>query len=81
MCDKARERAANKLKDGDLADEKLREIIVKDLSDIKSKLDCLLLKDLDSSCSFLKGVELLNLALNKLSEDHKASESSGHLVF
>ena len=60
-----------------MADEKLREIIVKDLSDIKSKLDCLSLKDLDSSCSFLKeGVELLKLALDKLSEDQKASESS-----
>ena len=33
LCDKARDSAANKLKDGDLADEKLREneIIVKDL--------------------------------------------------
>ena len=54
LCDKARDSAANKLKDGDLADEKLREIIVKDLADIKSKLDCLSLKDLDSSYSFLK---------------------------
>ena len=41
LCGKARDSAAKKLKDGDLADEKLREIIVKDLTDIKSKLDCL----------------------------------------
>ena len=75
LCDKARDSAANKLKDGDLADEKLREIIVKDLTDIKSKLDCLSLKDLDSSFSFLKeGVRLLNIALNKSSKDEKASE-------
>jgi hypothetical protein len=75
LCDKARDSAANKLKDGDLADEKLREIIVKDLTDIKSKLDCLSLKDLDSSYSFLKeGVRLLNLALDKSNEDQKASE-------
>ena len=75
LCDKARDSAANKLKDGDLADEKLREIIVKDLTDIKSKPDCLSLKDLDSSYSFLKeGVELLNLALNKSNDDEKASE-------
>ena len=67
LFDKARDSAASKLKDGDLADEKLREIIVKDLSDIKSKLDCLSLKDLDASYSFLKeGVKLLNLALDKL---------------
>ena len=75
LCDKARDSAANKLKDGDLADEKLREIIVKDLTDIKSKLDCLSLKDLDSSFSLLKeGVRLLNIALNKSSKDEKASE-------
>ena len=75
LCDKARDSAANKLKDGDLADEKLREIIVKDLTDIKSKLDCLSLENLDSSFSFLKeGVRLLNIALNKSSKDEKASE-------
>ena len=79
LCDKARDSAANKLmiKDGDLADEKLRELIVKDLTDIKSKLDCLSLKDLDASYSFLKeGVQLLNLALDKSNEDQKASEVS-----
>ena len=79
LCDKARHSAANKLKDGDLADEKLREIIVKDLTDIKSKLDCLSLKDLDASYSFLKeGVELLNLALDKSNEDQKANEGSAY---
>ena len=75
LCDKARDSAANKLKDGDLADEKLREIIVNDLTDIKSKLDCLSLKDLDSSFSFLKeGVRLLNIVLDKSSKDEKAIE-------
>ena len=75
LCDKARDSAANKLKDGDLADEKLREIIVKDLTDIKSKLDCLSLKDLGSSYSLLKdGVELLNIALDKTNKEGKASE-------
>ena len=75
LCDKFRDSAADKLKDGDLSDKKLREIIVKDLTDVKSKLDCLSLKDLDSSYSFLKeGVELLNLALDKSNENQKASE-------
>jgi hypothetical protein len=65
----------NKLKDGDLASEQLRQIIVRDLNDIKSKLDCLSLKDLDASYSFLReGVRLLNLALDKWNEDQKASE-------
>ena len=49
----------NKLKDGDLANEKLRQIIVRDLNDIKSKLDCLSLKDLDVSYS-LTTLETLN---------------------
>ena len=75
LCDKARDSAANKLKDGDLADQKLCEMIVKDLTDIKSKLDCLSLKDLNASYSFLKeGMELLNLALDESNEDQKASE-------
>ena len=75
LCGKAGDSAANKLKDGVLADEKLREIILKDLTDIRFKLDCLSLKDLDSSFSLLKeGVRLLNIALNKSSKDEKASE-------
>ena len=37
MFNKARDSAASKLKDGDLADAKLREIIVKDLSDISNQ--------------------------------------------
>ena len=75
LCGKARDSAANKLKDGDLADEKLREIIVQDLTDIKSKLDCLSLKDLDSSYSFLEeGVTFLNAALDKSSDEEKTIE-------
>jgi hypothetical protein len=75
LCDKARDSAANKLKDGDLADEKLREIIVKDLTDIKSKLDYLSLEKLDASYSFLKeGVELLNLVLDESDDKQKTSE-------
>ena len=77
LYDKACDSAADKFKHGDLADEKLREIIVRDLTDIKSKLDCMSLKDLNASYSFLKeGVELLNLALDKSNEDQKASEGS-----
>ncbi|XP_028411839.1 uncharacterized protein LOC114534575 [Dendronephthya gigantea] len=76
LCGKARDSAAEKLKDGGLADEKIRKIIVQDLTDIKSKLDCLSLKDLDSSYSFLKeGVALLNLALDMSNKDQKTSEA------
>ena len=77
LCDKVRDSAADKLKDGDLTDEKMRKMIVKDLTDIKSKIDCLSLKDLDASYSFLKeGVELLNLALDQTNEDQKADEAT-----
>ena len=76
-CDKARDSAADKLKDGDLTDETMRKMVVKDLIDIKSKIDCLSLKDLDTSYSFLKeGVELLNLALDQSNEDQKADEAT-----
>ncbi|CAB4004706.1 Hypothetical predicted protein [Paramuricea clavata] len=75
VAGKVYDHLTNKLKDGDSANEKLRQIIVRDLNDIKSKLDCLSLKDLDSSYSFLKeGVELLNLAIDQWNEDQKASE-------
>ena len=67
----------NKLKDGDLTNEKLREVIVKDLNDIKSKLDCLSLKDLDASCSFLKErVRLLNFTFDLWNKNRKTSERS-----
>ncbi|CAB4023762.1 Hypothetical predicted protein [Paramuricea clavata] len=59
----------------DLSNEELRQIIVRDLNDIKSKLDCISLKDLGASYSFLReGVRVLNLALDKWNEDQKASE-------
>ena len=73
LCGKARDSAAERLKDGDLADEKLRKMIVQDLTEIKSKLDHLSQRDLLSGYTFLnEGVELLNLALNKSHEDQKA---------
>ena len=75
VAGKVYDHLTNKLKDGDSANEKFRQIIVRDLYDIKSKLDCLSLKDLDASYSFLKeGVELLNFAIDEWNEDQKASE-------
>ena len=78
LCDKARDSGADKLKDGDLTDETMRKMIVKDLTDIKTKLDSLSLKDLEASVSFLKeGVTFLNLALDQSNEDEKADEATG----
>ncbi len=71
LWNKARDFTAKKLKDGDTTGEKFREIIIRDLNDIKTTLDCLSRKDLLSSYSFLKeGVLLLNLALNQSDVEH-----------
>ena len=70
---KARKSAAEKLKDGDTTDEKLRDVIIEDLNDIKTKIDALSRKDLRSSYCFLKeGVVTLNLAL---AEDEQTSKN------
>lgn len=58
--DKGRDKAAEKLKDGDLTCEQFRGIIMSEIDDMKSKLDGLLRKDLLASISFFKeGIELL----------------------
>ena len=39
LWNKARDKTAESLKDGDITDAKLREIVVRELNDIKTKLD------------------------------------------
>ncbi len=54
------------LKDGDVTDTMIRQILVRELDDVKTKLDGLSRKDLLSSYRFLKeGVALLNVSLDK----------------
>ena len=66
LWDKARDSTAAKLKDGDVTDAKIRELVVRELSDVKVKLDGILRKDLLSSYRFLQeGVDLLNVSLGK----------------
>ena len=66
LWNKVRDSTAEKLQDGDVTDAKIREIVVRDLNDIKTKLDCLSRKDLLSSYRFLKqGVDLLNVSLDQ----------------
>ena len=70
VLDKARSSAAEKLKDGDTTDEKLREVIIEDLEDINTKIDALSRKDLRSSYSFFKeGVVTLSLALDDAKDE------------
>jgi hypothetical protein len=72
LVNKARDSAAAKLKDGDVTDAKIRELVVTELNDVKTKLDGLSRKDLLSSYSFLKqGIDLLNVSLNKSTDEQK----------
>ena len=61
-----RDKAAEKLQDGDITDHKFRSLIVREIDDIKSKLDGLARKDLLASISFFKeGIELLYEVFDK----------------
>lgn len=54
LLDKGRHLAAEKLKDGDVTDQQFRNFIVREIDDIKSKLDGISRKDLVASISFFK---------------------------
>ena len=60
LVNKGRDKAAERFKEGDVTDEKFRGLVVRDIEDIKSKLDGLARRDLLASISFFKeGIELL----------------------
>ena len=60
LVNKGRDKAAEILKDGDVTDQKFRSLIVREIDDIKSKLDALSRKDLEASISFFEeGIALL----------------------
>ena len=66
LVNKARDKAAEKLKDGDVTDQKFRGLIVREIDDIKTKLDGLSRKDLLASISFFEeGIELLYKVFEK----------------
>ena len=72
LFNKARSITVEKLKDGDVTDVKLREILMKELSNVNFKLDALSRKDLLSSYTFLKeGVDKLNTFLEKHNDEQK----------
>ena len=73
LWSKARDSTAEKLRHGDVTDAKIREIVVRELDDIKKKLEGLSRKDLLSSCTLLQeGVDLLYLSLRKLNLQQQA---------
>ena len=60
LVSKVRDKAAEILKDGDVTDQKFHSLIVKEIDEIKSKLDALSKKDLEASISFFEeGIVLL----------------------
>ncbi len=66
LVNKGRDKAAEKLRDGDVTDKKFRGLIVREIDDIKSKLDGLSRKDLLASISFFEeGIELLYVVFDK----------------
>ena len=73
LWSKARDSTAKKLRDGDVTDAKIREIVVRELDDIKKKLEGLSRKDLLSSCTLLQeGVNILYLSLGELNLQQQA---------
>ena len=77
LWNKARDKTAEKLRGGDVTDAKVREMVVGELNDIKTKLDGLSRAHLLSSYSFLReGVELLNVCLDQSTQEDRG-ESSG----
>ena len=60
LVNKGRDKAAERLKEGDVTDQKFRGLIVREIDEIKSKLDGLARKDLLASISFFReGIEFL----------------------
>jgi hypothetical protein len=74
LCSKLRDYTAERLSEGDLNDEKFRLVFVRELDDIKSKLDGLSRKDLLASLSFFKeGVTRFYISLETSGEGATAT--------
>ena len=80
LCNKLRDYTAQRLNEGDINDAELRQIIVREVDDIKTKLDGLSRKDLLASLSFFEeGVTRLYISLEKCGQSsEKPSTSQAH---
>ena len=75
LVNKGRDKLAEKLNKGDVTDQKFRGLIVREIDEIKSKLDGLARKDLKTSIShFKEGIEFLYEVFES------ARPSSGHKI-
>ena len=78
VCD----RFANSLKHSDCTDEKCRQLIVRELDEIKTRLDGLARKDLLSSVSFLKdGLCLLSYTFEGTANQSEVYKSENNLDY
>ncbi len=76
ISNKLRTYGAEKLQDGGLTDQKFRGFIVRELDDIKSKLDAMSRKDLCTSISCLQqGINRLIMSFGESSESGNPSSS------
>ena len=76
ISNKLRTTAAEKLQDGGLTDQKFRGWIVRELDDIKSKLDAMARKDLSASISRLQqGIQRLNMSVGESCQSGDPGES------
>ncbi|XP_068716087.1 uncharacterized protein [Montipora foliosa] len=67
LVNNARDRAVKKLRDGDVVDQKIREIIAREIEDVRSKLDALSRKDLLTAIdAFETGISYLYEAVDLL---------------
>ena len=79
LVNKGRDKLAEKLNEGDVTDQKFRGLIVREIDEIKSKLDGLARKDLLASISLFKeGIELLYEVFESArpSSEHRAVEAA-----
>ncbi len=75
LANKIRSGIAERLKDGDVTDEECRRLMVRELDDIKSKLDGLARKDLLSSLCFLQeGIDGLYQSLLQFDSDSNTTQ-------
>ena len=67
IVDKGRDVAAERMKEGDVADQKFRSLIVRDLKEIHNKLDALSQKDLKAAVDFFEtGLVCLHKAVDTM---------------
>ena len=77
VVNKGRNVMADKLKEGDVADQKVRDMIIGDMEDVKSKLNALSRKDLGAAVDSLEtGLRFLNNAVDAMYNDNPSWEGA-----